>query len=275
MRTVSVAFVTLTAVACNRGSARQAPPAGSASSPAAVMPGCAKDTDCKGDRVCQGGQCVEPGSPGASGGSSATDESTARQSWIAGPLLGRDNSAAAMKGARISGSGPYRLHIDNQFGFTCAVEFDANGHPARLSECNAPNGWHFKSQSIALHCSVDAKAGTETCSGSTGGLASKMAPNDYSFDGLALARPLHPGASQGPAQAQVKTFPCNGRRCRPDQVCCPGGPPGTGSCMAYDPNSPMFCRDVWEMCDPATNEPCVAPQRCKPGSDGRNPTCSP
>ncbi len=45
---------------------RPAEPAAAPSSPAAAAPaaiGCAKDTDCKGDRICESGRCVEPVRP--------------------------------------------------------------------------------------------------------------------------------------------------------------------------------------------------------------------
>lgn len=114
------------------------------------------------------------------------------------------------------------------------------------------------------------------------------AARSYFTQSLALRSPTDPGRAvvekelvavggQVPAPAQAKTFPCNGMRCREGQICCPGGPPGTGSCMAYDPSSPMFCRDVWAECDMATNEPCVPPKRCAPtpgvGPEPRNPVC--
>ncbi|MBI5479628.1 MAG: hypothetical protein HY906_12265 [Deltaproteobacteria bacterium] len=36
------------------------PPAAAPPAPASAPAGCAKDTDCKGDRVCENGRCVEP-----------------------------------------------------------------------------------------------------------------------------------------------------------------------------------------------------------------------
>ncbi len=39
-----------------------------AQAPPPATPGCQKDTDCKGNRVCQGGQCVEEGGAANSGG---------------------------------------------------------------------------------------------------------------------------------------------------------------------------------------------------------------
>ncbi len=143
---------------------------------------------------------VSQGAPPAPRPPPATPETTAaavitaasaarRQSWIDGPLTGNDNSAAAMKAARITGTGPFALTIDNQMGFTCTLEFDAQGDPAKLHECACPgNVWHFKNAAIFLQCA--AGGGMEVCRGSTGGLADARFPNDYGFDGLAVARRL-------------------------------------------------------------------------------------
>jgi hypothetical protein len=199
--------------------------------------GCVKDTDCKGDRVCQGGQCVEStplaapsAAPVASGTSAASGdaESTAtpdqrRQWWVSGPLIGNDNSMAAMKGARISGAGPYSLHVDNQSGFTCTVEFNDEGRPSRVSACSAPDGWHFRNQSFGLRCAVNKQTRYEVCSGSTGGIASNIAPNSYDFDGFSIARKL---AALSPVGGTVPVSPgaagagsgCN-PPCRPGERC--------------------------------------------------------
>jgi hypothetical protein len=71
------------------------------------------------------------------------------------------------------------------------------------------------------------------------------------------------------ALPQAGTYACEHARCRSDQICCPGGAePASAYCTAYDPNSADFCRLTFRMCDPRTNEPCVAPERCKQGPPG-------
>jgi hypothetical protein len=191
--TVATAALLLASVGCDKV-------AGSAS-------GCTKDSDCKGARVCSAGACVDPperasSSPLASSPpaptptpNAAVSESTAgpaerQQWWIAGPLSGNDNSAAAMKGARISGQNPYTIHIDNQFGFTCSLDFDDSGRPARLYGCSGSDGWRWGRASIALRCAVNAQTKYEVCSGSTGGVISSDGSNT-GFDGMSIARRLH------------------------------------------------------------------------------------
>ena len=54
--------------------------------PASAMSGCGKDTDCKGSRVCEGGQCVEPHGAAAGGAKSPSGHgSTALQQPDGGP----------------------------------------------------------------------------------------------------------------------------------------------------------------------------------------------
>lgn len=87
--------------------------------------------------------------------------------WLAGPLSGGDNDAAAARGARIVSKGEgYALTIDNQFKFTCNLDFDDTGTPKTLRGCvsgRASEGWTASPQSIGLHCTT--ASGYQTCAG--------------------------------------------------------------------------------------------------------------
>ncbi len=88
--------------------------------------------------------------------------------WVAGPLIGNDNGAAAMRSAHIVRKGAgYALTIDNQFKFTCDLEFDAAGTPKTLKGCVsglASDGWSASPGAIPVNC-VRAN-GYESCAGS-------------------------------------------------------------------------------------------------------------
>jgi hypothetical protein len=75
--------------------------------------------------------------------------------WLRGGLYGHDNEVAALQRVTITGrEGDYRVHISNQFGFRCRIFFDANGDPARLSDCVADDaGWSATPNGFRLTCS--------------------------------------------------------------------------------------------------------------------------
>jgi hypothetical protein len=77
------------------------------------------------------------------------------QNWMRGGLYGHDNEVAALKRVTITGGeGDYRVHISNQFGFRCRIYFDANGDPARLSDCAAEDAnWIAVPNGFRLTCS--------------------------------------------------------------------------------------------------------------------------
>ncbi len=85
--------------------------------------------------------------------------------WMQGGLYGSDNDVAALKRVTITGSnGDYRVHISNQFAFTCRIYFDANGEPARLSDCTSGDpGWYAEPETFPLNCS--SPGGERVCSG--------------------------------------------------------------------------------------------------------------
>ncbi len=56
--------------------------------------------------------------------------------WLDASLYGNDNEFAALRRVTIEQTeSGYRVNVKNQFNFACALEFDGNGDPARLSDC--------------------------------------------------------------------------------------------------------------------------------------------
>jgi len=77
-------------------------------------------------------------------------------SWLAGGLYGSDNGYAALRRVTITDRGGYyEAHIANQFGFTCRIDFDAKGDPARLFACKSADRWTARPDAIALTCSTN------------------------------------------------------------------------------------------------------------------------
>jgi len=118
----------------------------------------------------------------------ALTPSARKARWLKGPVVGHDNSIASLRPVSITGVGPYKLTIPNQFNFSCNLEFGASGRPFRLSGCHSPESNHprFKRWIIELHC-LD-RVATEECSGSTGGVATDPGADDFGFDGILLVR---------------------------------------------------------------------------------------
>jgi hypothetical protein len=89
-----------------------------------------------------------------------------RDAWIAGPLTGRDNSMARMREVRISArpDGTHSVFIRNQFAWTCGLDFDATGRPARVTGCrSAEAGWRASPAEIPLVC--EERERDEVCAG--------------------------------------------------------------------------------------------------------------
>jgi hypothetical protein len=164
---------------------------------------------------------------------------------------------AAMKGARISGGGPYSLHVDNQFGFTCTVEFNDEGRPSRVSACSAPDGWHFRSQGFGLRCAVNKQTKYEVCSGSTGGVASNIDPNHYDFDGFSIARKLRQSSESGGTSPPPASL-CNAANIGKSAGVCPAGQQCTcrnvggmmtpQHCACETPPAAGTCGDTGQRC---------------------------
>lgn len=77
-------------------------------------------------------------------------------SWLAGGLYGSDNGYASLRKVTITDRGGYyEAHIANQFGFTCRIDFDAKGDPARLFACTSAERWTARPDAIALTCSTN------------------------------------------------------------------------------------------------------------------------
>jgi serine/threonine protein kinase len=156
---------------------------------------CAKDVDCKGDRVCERGTCVYPlPGPASTGGPATRSTLAERQAWLDGPLLGRDNAGVPMGPAKITPSPPYKVTIEVEKGFTCSIDFDGEGRPTRLSTCTSTTG-RFSSPTIPVHCTRNATE--EQCWGPTGGIVGE---GESAFAGtsvLTLLRRLRPGEAPG------------------------------------------------------------------------------
>lgn len=90
-----------------------------------------------------------------------------RAAWVAGPLTGRDNSAARMREVRITprSDGGYSIYVHNQFAWTCGLEFHPEtGHPSALLDCrSAERGWGTSMHKIPLQC--EARGPNEVCRG--------------------------------------------------------------------------------------------------------------
>src|SRR6185369_3107868 len=76
---------------------------GDSPAPAAAATGCTKDTDCKGDRVCEAGQCVSPTGNGGAGGSGGA-AAGAPGAGAGGSLAGTNQGTAGSGGAAGSGT---------------------------------------------------------------------------------------------------------------------------------------------------------------------------
>ena len=76
--------------------------------------------------------------------------------WLMGPVRGRDNRSAAIRAVTISGSvGAYQIHVSNQFGFRCALSFDAAGNPSAMTGCRSHEaGWSAEPDPIPVRCEV-------------------------------------------------------------------------------------------------------------------------
>lgn len=100
-------------------------------------------------------QGADPPPAGASIAPPSRDASIA--AWIAGPVRGHDNRMAAMRRVTIRGTeGAYAITIDNQFGFRCALDFDASGAPSTLRDCRSREpDWHARPDAIAVTCTND------------------------------------------------------------------------------------------------------------------------
>ena len=65
--------------------------------------GCEEDTDCKGDRVCEDGDCVEPGSVSGDDGPFAGSSGSSSEGSTSG--IGDDGGASTTSGTTSGGDG--------------------------------------------------------------------------------------------------------------------------------------------------------------------------
>lgn len=170
--------------------------------------GCAKDTDCKGNRICERGACVSPPAaasltpltlpepPAAASVHEGDAADKERQAWLVdGAVIARDNPMAPMRGAHVAAGPPTKITFAGQFGFRCTLAFGDDGRPARLSECTSKS-WAFAAEVVPLHCTVDRTR--ELCTGSSGGIGPQGLPPDPHLDGVVLERPLVRGPPREP-----------------------------------------------------------------------------
>jgi len=90
---------------------------GDDSGPAAPLEGCGSDSDCKGERICMGGECVDPDDPG--GGGSGRSSSS-----------GRDGGAAQDSGSAPSGGSAAMPIDDPELEQACISDCEARQVPA-------------------------------------------------------------------------------------------------------------------------------------------------
>lgn len=98
------------------------------------------------------------------------------RAWLDSPLTGSDNGFAKLRKAAISRKGyaendddadVYESFVQNQFGFTCVLEWGTDGSPAKLKGCKAATaGYTATPAEIPLRCGIDRKKKRETCEGS-------------------------------------------------------------------------------------------------------------
>jgi serine/threonine-protein kinase len=91
-----------------------------------------------------------------------------RKLWLTSELKGHDNVIASLRKASIAESnGGFRATINNQFGFTCDLEFSDEGRPQELSKCGSREGWganNAPDNVIKLTC--EETPAEEACKGS-------------------------------------------------------------------------------------------------------------
>ena len=85
--------------------------------------------------------------------------------WTTHPIRGNDNDMAAFGMVRVFAKGGINyIQVDNQFLWTCILEFDAAGSPAYMRDCKSRDkGWWTSTKSIELSCTLRKK--DELCRG--------------------------------------------------------------------------------------------------------------
>ena len=85
--------------------------------------GCANDNECKGNRVCSGGQCVDPGAGGSggSGGTSGGSCPSADGTWTVA-----SHCESSLVGTTITISQNGCSFTDQDFGFTGTIGADGS-----------------------------------------------------------------------------------------------------------------------------------------------------
>jgi hypothetical protein len=93
--------------------------------------------------------------------------SSHRDGWLDGPILGADNSSAAIGPARISVThGGYAVWIEKDVGFSCGLELDDAGDPKALLHCVARSPiWSATPARIPMRCVAEARKRRVRCSG--------------------------------------------------------------------------------------------------------------
>jgi len=225
---------------------------------ASASAGCSKDTDCKGDRVCQSGQCVAPAGSTSSATSTAsvataTNDGTDPRSPVLAP------ADASFTDARHGWGWSDRcwneLHA-KKFGWAMAACEKGLGLPDLDSKAKGALLYNEGLAYEGAHDVTDAKALFERS------LAARAA-NDPGRAEVqqALARVGGP-----PAPAAAKTFACGDHRCAKGQSCCPDG-----SCVEPFQQLENCNLPDQRSCDPATNEPCDPGEHCGTGKIGHGP----
>jgi hypothetical protein len=78
--------------------------------------------------------------------------------WVRGPLRGRDNDMAHLRGVTITrrADATFGISIRNQFRWTCSLEFDAAGRPATMRHCvSAEPSWYADPDELHFQCTTN------------------------------------------------------------------------------------------------------------------------
>jgi hypothetical protein len=210
--------------------------------------GCEKDSDCKGDRICQSGQCVAPA--GATAATSATATAASDGTDPKNPVLAPDDAAFAdtRHGWGWSDRSWKELH-DRKFGWALAAcekgldlpDLDPKAKAALVyNQGLAHEGGGDRAtakslfeQSLALRPPNDpGRAEVAAALARVGGAPAPVAPTGQA-PGLPQHTPFGPGMPAAPK-------PCglNNQICGHGQRCCKDGPNGAAGWGCHSPNDP-------------------------------------
>jgi hypothetical protein len=213
--------------------------------PSSATDGCAKDTDCKGDRVCLSGQCVAPA--GASAATAATATAANDGTDAKNPVLALDDASFSdtRHGLGWSDRCWKELH-DRKFGWALAACNKGLDLPDLDPKAK---GALVYNKGLAFEGAGDRSTAKSLFEQS---LALRPANDPGRAEvAAALARV---GGTPSPGATAARTFQCGRVRCNAGQDCCPSAQ----RCFGSSEVAPDGCQIPSDRrsCDPKTNEPC-------------------